>query len=170
MKIYLLSAILLFNFSPVNAQDTSAVKVFGFMKGVWKGNGWTMDKKKKVHFNETETVSEKLNGTIMQLEAFGTAVEDSAEIINNALGLLLFNHKKRSFDLHVYQADGSLVVADVISTGPAEMEWRLDISPVLKIKYIIRVEGIHWYEAGYRCTDGINWDQHFEMRLLKVNG
>jgi hypothetical protein len=138
------------------------------MEGVWKGTGWVVSAGKKQFFKETETVTNKLNGTVIQLEAFGVDTNDSSKIINNALGILMHNNEKKKSELHIFQSDGSFVIASVKANSKNEMEWSLTVSSTLKIKYVIKVEGSTWYEAGYSCTDGIFWQQNFEMSLSKI--
>ena len=104
------------------------------------------------------------------MEAFGVALNDKNNIINDALGLLLYNTDKKEYELHIYQSDGSKIIANVQLKNINEMEWSVTISSTSKIKYNIKVEGAKWFEAGFKSTDnGVSWKQNFEMTLLKVN-
>jgi len=146
------------------------MSAFLFMEGIWKGDGWVLDGDTKQFFKETETVTSKLSGTAVQIEAFGVAIDDKTRVINDALGLLLYNGKNKKYELHIYQSDGSKTVANAKLNNKSEMEWSLDISAALKIKYIITVKGEIWYEAGFKSTDGGgSWKQNFEMKLLNIN-
>ncbi|MBC7934165.1 MAG: hypothetical protein H7Y86_02225 [Rhizobacter sp.] len=167
MKIKFLLLLMLLVAVNCWGQDTTGIKQFYFLQGIWKGTGWTINENKKEYFSETETGSIKLSGTAIQLEAYGKAIDDSAKIINDALGIIKYNFKKQRYELNIYQADGSFVVADVKLLSPGELEWSLKISASYKVKYIIRVTGNKWYEAGYKSLDGITWQQHFEMNLMK---
>lgn len=168
MKKYFLFIIILSLTTESFAQTTTTgIDQFYFMKGVWKGKGWVLTGNTKAYFNETETVNIKLSGTAIQIEAYGFEVTDSSKIINDALGILKYNDSKKQYELNIYQADGSFAVADVQRLRNNELEWSLMISPSLRIKYIIKVTGNKWYEAGYRSTDGISWKQTFEMVLVK---
>lgn len=146
----------------------SGVNKFRFMEGVWKGNGWVLSGDTKQFFKETETVTTKLSGTVVQIEAFGVALNEKTNIINNALGLLLYNNENEKYELHIYQSDGSKIIANVKMNNMNEIEWNLSVSSNLIIRYTIKVEGTKWFEAGFKSTDnGISWKQNFEMTLLK---
>lgn len=171
MKKYMLFAIVIFFAAENYAQQaTSNLQQFYFMNGTWKGRGWVLNGSTKEHFNETETIRIKLSGTAIQMEAYGVSAEDPAKVINDALGILKYNSTKKQHELNIYQSDGSFAVADVQLLQPGELEWGLTISSSLKIKYIIRVTGNKWYEAGYRSTNnGTDWKQTFEMDLEKMD-
>jgi hypothetical protein len=138
------------------------------MEGVWKGNGWVLNGETKQFFEETETVTTKLSGTVLQIEAFGVALNNKTNIINDALGLLLYNTEKHEYELHIYQSDGSRMIANVKLNNTNEMEWSSTISATLKVRYNIKVVGTKWFEAGFKSTDGgVSWKQNFEMTLFK---
>jgi hypothetical protein len=138
------------------------------MEGVWKGKGWTQTEKGKQEFMETETVSRKLNGNALLLEAFGTGLQDSNSIVNNALGVLSYNEAAKKYSLRVFMSDGSFNEADVTLPDPSTMEWRLKYDGG-HLKYIIVVKGKTWIENGYHSSDGLNWTRFFEMELTKSN-
>ena len=146
----------------------NGISKFRFMEGVWKGTGWILDGNAKQFFKEKETVISKLGGTLIQIEAFGIDANDKTHIINDALGLLLYNSEKQEHELHIYQSDGSKMVANAKLNKINEMEWSVSLSPTIKIKYVITVEGKKWFEAGFKSTDGgVSWQQNFEMTLFK---
>ena len=159
---------ILSSFGQTNKILDSSINKFRFMEGIWKGNGWVLNGDTKEFFKETETITTKLSGTVIQMEAFGVTVNDKNNIINDALGLLLYNAGKKEYELHIYQSDGSKIVADVRLNNINEMEWSVTISSTLKIKYNIKVRGTKWFEAGFKSTDnGVSWKQSFEMTLSK---
>jgi hypothetical protein len=149
-----------------NNYPKNGMNKFRFMVGIWKGNGWVMEGNTKHFFEETESVTNKLRDTIIQIEAFGVDKNDTTKIINDALGLLVLNEKKPK--LHIYQADGSFSIAEVKLIADNEIEWSLMISDSLKIKYIIKVDGNIWIETGFKSINGIDWSHIFEMNLLKL--
>jgi hypothetical protein len=102
------------------------------MEGVWKGNGWALNEETKQFFEERETVTPKLSGTVLQMEAFGVTVNNKTNIVNDALGLLLYNSKTQEYELHIYQSDGSKMIANVKLININEMEWSSTISSTLK--------------------------------------
>jgi hypothetical protein len=137
-----------------------------FMEGVWKGIGWTKVGEKRQQFRETETVTRKLNGNALLLEAFGTAVEDSTNIINNALGVLSYSETTKKYTLRIHMSDGSLGEADATITQPSTLEWRLKYAGGY-LKYIIEVKSKIWREKGYQSSDSANWTPIFNMELSK---
>ena len=50
------------SYSQSTKETKDAIADVLFMEGVWKGTGWVMLGDKKQEFNETETVTKKLNG------------------------------------------------------------------------------------------------------------
>jgi hypothetical protein len=159
---------ILSSFGQTNKNLDNSINKFRFMEGIWKGNGWVLNGDTKQFFKETETITTKLSRTVIQMEAFGVAVNDKKNIINDALGLILYNADKKEYELHIYQSDGSNIIANVQLKNINEMEWSVTISATLKIKYTIKVEGTKWFEAGFKSTDnGVSWKQNFEMTLLK---
>lgn len=137
-----------------------------FMEGTWKGVGWIQTGDKKQSFHETETVTSKLSGSAMQIEAYGTAFEDSSSIINNALGVISFNPANKNYRLRIFQSDGSFAEAEARLLSSSTFEFRLKY-PGGFMKYIIIVNNDNWKESGYRSTDGKGWTQTFEMELTR---
>jgi hypothetical protein len=153
-------------FTQVDKEVSRALADLYFMQGVWKGTGWIQTGGKKQPFRETETVTLKLSGSAMQIEAYGTALGDSSTIINDALGIVSYNQANKNYTLRIFQSDGSFVEADARILKPFTFEWKLKISAGY-IKYVITVEAGNWKEYGYRSTDNKNWTQTFEMELTK---
>ncbi len=154
------------SYSQATKETRDAIATVLFMEGVWKGTGWVMLGDKKERFYETETVTKKLNGNALQIEAFGFAVDDSTNIINNALGILSYNESGNKFVLRVLNFDGSYAEADASIIQPFTFEWRMTYSGVY-LKYIIEVRNKTWMETGYKSTDGTTWEAFFEMKLSK---
>ena len=102
----------------------------------------------------------------IQIEAFGTAVDDSNNIINNALGILSYNEPGKKYVLRVLNFDGSYAEASASITQSSTFEWRMTYQGVY-LKYIIKVRNKKWMETGYKSTDGTTWNQFFEMELSK---
>ena len=147
-------------------ETTDAISGLLFMEGVWKGTGWIKMGEKKQQFRETETVIRKLSGAAVQLEAYGTAVEDSNNIINDALGIASYNQSTNKYSLRIFQSDGSFTEADARIIQPSKFEWSIKY-PGGYFKYIIEVIGKKWVEKGYKSADGTNWSQVFGMELTK---
>jgi hypothetical protein len=154
------------SYSQSTKETKDAIATVLFMEGVWKGTGWVMLRDKKQQFYETETVTKKLNGQAIQIEAFGIAVDDSTNIINNALGILSYNESSNKFMLRVVNFNGSYAEADARITQPFTFEWSMRYQGVYW-KYIIEVKNKKWLEKGYSSTDGTNWNPFFEMELSK---
>jgi hypothetical protein len=152
------------SYSQSGKQSKDAIADLLFMEGVWRGNGWVMLGDKKQQFSETETVMKKLNGHAIQIEAFGTAVDDSNNIINNALGILSYNETSNKYILRVLNFDGSYSEADARIIQPSTFEWKMTYAGT-HLKYIIKVKNKKWMETGYKSTDGTTWNRFFEMEL-----
>src|SRR5215467_9578884 len=70
-------------------QETSdAIKKISFLTGNWKGTGWIQMGPQKSTFNQTENISAKLNGTIIQIEGEGKDQQNSGAIIHQAFAIV----------------------------------------------------------------------------------
>ncbi len=136
-----------------------------FLEGVWKGKGWIQLGEEKKFFNETEIAKIKVGGTLLQIDVFGTSVENESEVINNGLALTRFNIDTHKYEMDFYQADGSLVGAsiNILKDNIAEI---LLFRTESYTRFVIEIKNKQWFEKGFTSKDGKNWRQFFEMNLL----
>ncbi len=72
------------SFAQAPKENIEAIRKLGFLEGIWKGKGWIQGEEKKQYFNETETVSFKAGKTLLQIDVYGTSVDNDSMIINMA--------------------------------------------------------------------------------------
>jgi hypothetical protein len=152
---------------PVFSQSEEAMMAMQklqFMEGIWKGEGWTLQggNGKQLPFKETETVSIKLNGLSVVVEAFGISSKDSSVVVVNALAVMAYDVVRKKYLMRLTDMDGSTVDTYLKITDTQSLEWGIpDV-----IKFTIAVKDDLWVETGYKKT-GTNWTKTFEMHLKK---
>ena len=148
----------------VPAEMVDAVKKLQFLEGVWKGQGWILSGDSKQFFNETETATIKTGGTLLQIDVFGTDVDNDQKIINNGLALVRYDTTKNAYEMDFYQSDGSRATATVylLKTNIAEIILSRAGSFT---KFVIEIRNKRWFEQAFSSPDGKNWTQFFEMDL-----
>ena len=141
-----------------------AIKKLQFLEGTWKGRGWIQSGGKKQYFNETETARIRTGGTLLQIDVFGTAVENENEVINNGLALVRYDTSKGKYEMEFYQSDGSRAAASVTVPNLNTAEIMLS-GPGSFTKFVIEIKNKYWFEQAFQSPDGKNWSQFFEMNL-----
>lgn len=159
-------ALTLKNFAQAPKETTDAIRKLGFLEGVWRGKGWIGSNDKKQYFNETETGKIKIGGTLLQIDVYGTSLDNDSVIINNGLAIINYDLTKKKYKMNFFQADGSFTEADVNLTNENTVEINLHRRSGYT-RFIIETKNAHWFEKAFSSSDGKNWNQFFEMRLIK---
>jgi hypothetical protein len=154
------------NFAQAPKETTDAIRKLGFLEGVWKGKGWIGSNDKKQHFNETETVKIKTGETLLQIDVYGSSTDNDSVIINNGLAIINYDLPRKKYKMIFFQADGSFAEADVSITNENTAEINLHRSSGYT-RFIIEVKNSQWFEKAFSSSDGKNWNQFFEMKLIK---
>ena len=154
------------NFAQAPKETTDAIRKLGFLEGIWKGKGWIGTSDKKQHFNETETISIKVGETLLQIDVYGTSVENDSVTINNGLTVISYDLSTKKYKMIFFQSDGSFAEADVRITNENTVEINLLRSSGYT-RFIIEVKNSQWLEKAFSSSDGKNWDQFFEMKLSR---
>jgi hypothetical protein len=144
----------------------AAIRKLQFLEGVWQGKGWIQDGNTKRHFNETETVSVKLGGTLMQIDVYGTSAESDSVIINSGLAVIRYNVTSKKYEMHFFQADGSVAEAQVIIKDKNTAEINLNRGSSYT-RFVIGTRDNVWFEQAFTSSDGKDWEQFFEMKLVR---
>lgn len=84
------------NFAQAPKETTDAIRKLGFLEGVWKGKGWIGSNNKKQHFNEIETVKIKTGQTLLQIDVYGTSIDNDSVIINNGLAIISYAYSLKN--------------------------------------------------------------------------
>lgn len=154
------------NFAQAPKETTDAIRKLGFLEGVWKGKGWIGAGDKKQHFNETETVSIKTGGTLLQIDVYGTSVDNDSAIINNGLAIVNYELPTKKYKMIFFQSDGSVAEADVRIHNENTVEINVHRNSGYT-RFIIEAEKSQWLEKAFSSSDGKNWNQFFEMKLTR---
>jgi len=150
-------------FAQPSEQTLHAMRKLHFLQGVWKGEGWILKDSVKQSFTETETVSIKLNGAALQIEALGLINGNESQPIVSALGIISYDQANNAYLMRVVDADGSSIDPYFVFTDRYSIEWGLtDI-----IRFTIQVKDNKWLETGYKKQKDATWKKTFEIQLTK---
>ncbi|RED99836.1 hypothetical protein [Marinoscillum furvescens] len=173
MKVMLLGLILM-GFSGLQVQDfkeISQLKVsrFGFMAGNWEGEGaMTQGPGTGTVTQVTEEVYFDVDSTVLVFRGIGKLA--SGEKVHDALGVLYYDHFKKSVKINTWVSKGMHTQASVEWLGDQHFRWFFDAGPDREIRYTIRVKDDIWHEQGEISTDSDDsWTLFFEMKLSRVD-
>ena len=154
------------SFAQAPEETTEAIRKLGFLEGIWKGQGWIGTDNKKQHFNETETVRIKLGETLLQIDVYGTSVDNDSVIINNGLAIISYDLLSKKYEMKFFQSDGSAANATVRITDKNTVEINLHRKSGYT-RFVIEAKNSQWFEQAFSSDDGKNWNQVFEMKLTR---
>ena len=158
----------------VSAQTTppasEKLKPLPFLEGQWKGQGWIMlGPGKRSEFNQTETVEQKLEGSIMAIEGRGTDSKDDKRVIHHAFATMAFDAPSGTYRMRAYKADGGYIDALAVVNPNGSVSWGFDMPKMGKVRFTMELNGKgQWHETGEFSPDGTKWYPNFEMTLDKV--
>lgn len=160
--------------NPPTAESVEMMKKLEFLAGHWTGGGWMMlGPGKKLNYTGTETVTLKLDGTVLVVEGLHRSVAEGGapeRVIHNALGVISFDTETKKFRLQSYLANGRSATAEVEVPEKNSIVWRLSIPGMAGTsRYTIRIdEKGDWHEIGEFSADGKTWRQFLEMRMHRA--
>lgn len=143
-----------------------AMQACSFLVGQWRGEGWMMfgpgDRRA---FHQTEDVTSKLNGLLLQIEGLGK--NDAGETVHAALAVLSFDPGERRYRFKSYEHMGRSVDA-AAECRDGTITWILPAGPrSIRYTIVLNQKG-QWYEIGEATTDGKTYQKFFEMTLDRV--
>jgi len=153
-------------FAQAPKETTDAIRKLAFLEGVWKGKGWIGTGDKKQHFNEIETVRIKAGETLLQIDVYGTSVNNDSVIINNGLAIINYDIPTKEYKMKFFQSDGSFAEADVSIINENTVEINLHRQSGYT-RFVIEAKNSQWFEQAFSSNDGKNWNQFFEMKLTR---
>jgi hypothetical protein len=145
----------------INAMDK-----LSFLTGDWTGEGWIQMGREKHHFSQSETVTQKVNNTVIVIDGQGIDSE-TKKIIHQAFAVISFDKVQNKYLMRAFRADGNYIdaVAKVDENG--SFVWGFTHPQAGKMRYTISINDGNWVETGEMSRDGNNWFQFFEMTLSK---
>ena len=147
--------------------QVAAMNRLNFMVGLWKGSGWNLapDGTKQT-FNQTETVTKKVGGTITTVDGEGRDPADPHRVVDSALAVINFND---ATDQYRWEAFSQGYVTEVVPVvGDNTFQWSL-VETGVTIRYSLTFTHSTWPEVGEVTVDGgQTWHQNFQMDLRRV--
>jgi len=150
-------------------QETiDAIQKISFLTGNWKGTGWIQMGPQKSTFGETENISTKLNGTIIQIEGEGRDEQKSDRVIHQAFAIISYDIGNAKYLMKAFRGDGVQIDADAKLIDDHSFQWGFSNAMTGQIKFTVTVINNKWTEVGEMSRDnGKNWFKYFEMVLEK---
>jgi hypothetical protein len=145
-----------------------AIQKISFLTGNWKGTGWIQMGPQKSTFNQTENISAKVNGTIIQIEGQGKDQQKRDIVIHQAFAIISYDFENSKYLMKAFRGDGAQIDADAKLIDDPSFQWDFSSAMTGQIKYTISVVNNKWTEIGEMSRDnGKNWLKYFEMILDK---
>src|SRR6516164_573193 len=104
-------------------ETSDAIKKISFLTGNWKGTGWIQLGPQKSSFNQTENISAKLNGTIIQIEGEGKDQQNPSAIIHQAFAIVSYDMQDAKYLMKAFRGDGGQVDANVKLLDDHTFQW-----------------------------------------------
>lgn len=150
-------------------QAKEKISVLDLMVGDWEGTGYLSMPTGKESSAVTEKIRYKLDSTVIMAEGKGIATlpDGTKKVVHNALGVISFNPFTKQYQMNSFVSKGMSTQAkfEIIDTN--NMVWWIEAGPST-IRYSLTIKDGVWKEIGERSMDGQNWQQFFEMELMKV--
>src|SRR5258708_6630578 len=176
IKQLLLSALTMFISLLATAQSpfqpkketTDAVQNISFLTGNWKGTGWIQMGPQRHSFSQTENITLKANGTVIQIDGEGKDTQNPTIIIHQAFAVISFDVPNSKYLMKAFRGDGGQIDADAKLIDDHTFQWSFSNPMAGQIKYTITVVNNKWTEIGEMSRDnGNSWNKYFEMTLDK---
>jgi hypothetical protein len=149
-------------------ETIDALQKITFLTGSWKGGGYMQTGPQKHSFNQTELISLKVNGTVIQIEGEGKDQQNPEMIIHQAFAIISYDLQNSKYLMKAFRGDGGQIDADAVLMDDHTFQWSFANPMAGKIKYTISVLKNKWTEIGEMSRDnGKTWNRYFEMVLDK---
>ncbi len=148
-------------------EHIEAIKKISFIEGAWKGSGWIQMGPTRHEFLQTERVSLKVNGVILQIDGLGIDAGDNKTVIHNAFGIITYNPEQQTYNMQAFRGDGARIDAYLKPLSDYSFEWGFKHPMAGDMRYTITVKNGEWIESGEMSRDGNQWFKFLEMRLNK---
>lgn len=143
-----------------------------FIKGTWKGSGWSMTEKGKSTSTITEHVECRLDCSIYVVDGLGTKYDSATKkdiTVHNAFGVMMYDKAKGKWMLRAFKA-GYMIESELSFTGAKKFIWSMEIPNVGLMRYTTDFSNGKWVENGEMSRDkGATWFPIMSMTLEKVN-
>ncbi len=151
---------------PDVGKQRAEVAKLAWMVGSWEGEGWIQRGPERTEFRQSETITLRLDGLLMEIEGVGRSRSDPKQVHFHALGYLSWNEADGTLRLASWTSEGRTANATAEATEGG-LVWGFDTG-MGKVRYTITRRGERgWHEIGEFSADGAAWSQFFEMTLEK---
>lgn len=148
-------------------EHIEAMKKVSFIEGAWKGSGWMQMGPTRHEFLQSEQVSLKVNGVLLQIDGLGIDAKDNKTVIHNAFGIITYDPAQDTYSMQAYRGDGARIDAYLKPLSDQSFEWGFRHPMAGDMRYIITVKNNEWIETGEMSRDGKQWFKFLEMKLIK---
>ena len=149
-------------------ETVDALQKISFMTGNWKGTGFMQMGPQKHSFNQTESITSRVNGTLIQIDGQGKDQQNPDIIIHQAFAIISYDIENTKYLMKAFRGDGGQIDADVKLIDDHTFQWSFSNPMAGQIKYTITVQNNKWTEIGEISRDnGTTWNKYFEMILNK---
>jgi hypothetical protein len=149
-------------------ETIEALQKISFLTGNWKGTGYIQMGPQKHYFNQTENISSKVNGTVIQIDGAGNDQQNPAIIIHQAFAIISYDVQNSKYLMKAFRGDGGQIDAEAALINDHSFQWGFSTPATGQIKYTITVLNNKWTETGEMSRDGgKSWNKYFEMNLDK---
>lgn len=137
--------------------------------GVWQGGGWGMSGPGQRHeFEITETVIDKIAGSVLLIEGHGVVSPDGGNelTIHQSLGMLSYDPQQGRYNLRSHDLSGGVRDAE-FEVDDDVMRWGFrDEQSGALLRFEITIDGNTWHETGQVSPNNDeNWYPMLDMTL-----
>jgi hypothetical protein len=144
-----------------------AMRRLGFILGRWQGRGWTMIERRRVRFEQEESVDSRLNGEIITVDGRANDPGNRDDIRFTAFAIASYDVATMTYRWRAY-ANGTCVEVP-LDVGDQTFRWEFQAAPNTLMRFDAHVAGGSWRQVGEVSADaGVTWSQTFEMELTRT--
>ena len=150
-------------------QDSlKTIEQLEFMKGTWSGEGWIYKNRERKEFTQTETISSKVDNTLLVIDGIGYSKDNRDKVIHDAFGVISYNQEKKSITMVSFSSTGGKMENKIKLIDDKKLAWSFkdERGGTIRFHEDFSEEGV-WIENGEYSPDGQKWFPFFHMRLEK---
>jgi hypothetical protein len=155
---------------PKPVKQIEAISKLDYMKGQWTGEGWIIMAGQKLTFKGSETVTPKLDNSVLLVEGNFTTRRTGGTVdipVHVTLGVISFDPATSKYRFHSWTGVGGHGERELVVTDKG---WSWDMTArngLVRYTFSLTEDGA-WHETGEHSADeGKSWKQFFEMSLRK---
>jgi len=143
----------------------NAMEKLSFLEGNWTGKGWIQMGQEKHQFVQEETVTRKVNSTVLVIDGKGVNPETD-QVIHLAFAVISFDAANDKYLMRAFRADGNYRDAEARVDPDGNFVWGFSIEQVGEVRYTTSLEEDKWVETG-EMNRGGTWFPFFGMTLTR---